>query len=67
MGKAVHEKKDQISYLKNRLQLLLANLDSVEAESAEPEQLEHFLEMLEQLQLKANQYKKDWEREGESN
>ena len=67
MGKAVQDKQSQISYLKNRLQLLSASLDSMDPDTADPEQMKQFLSLLEQLQMKAKQYKKDWQREGESN
>ncbi|MDQ0208283.1 SE1561 family protein [Alkalicoccobacillus murimartini] len=66
MGGAVHDKDQQLQYLKNRLQLMITSLDSMDPEAAEPGELERFLEMIEQIEMKAVQFKKEWEREGKS-
>ncbi|MCM2676777.1 SE1561 family protein [Alkalicoccobacillus plakortidis] len=67
MGGAIHDKEQHLSYLKNRLQLLITSLDSMDSETAEPADLERFLQMINQIEIKAVQFKKEWEREGEGN
>lgn len=61
----MNDKEQQISYLRHRLQLILTSVDTMDPKNAEPEQLQRMLEMLEQLQMKTTQFKKDWERKGE--
>ncbi|WP_458414701.1 SE1561 family protein [Schinkia sp. CFF1] len=60
MGNAIHDKKAQIEYLTNRLNLLLSVLDTISPEEADVEDIDRLLQMLEDLQSKINQFKTDW-------
>ncbi|EKN67095.1 hypothetical protein M670_04743 [Schinkia azotoformans MEV2011] len=60
MGNAIHDKKQQIEYLTNRLNLLLKVLDSLDPEEADVNDIDRLLEMLDDLQGKINQFKPDW-------
>lgn len=60
MGNAIHDKKSQLDYLTNRLNLLLTVLDSINPEEADVEDIDRLLQMLEELQKKINQFKNDW-------
>lgn len=60
MGNAVHDKKSQLEYLTNRLNLLLNVLDSIDPEEANIDDIDRLLQMLEDLQGKINQFKQDW-------
>ncbi|AST90021.1 SE1561 family protein [Sutcliffiella cohnii] len=60
MGKATHNKDDQVSYLKNRLNMFLEVIDSMDPESTEVEDIDRLIEMLDDLEVKYNQFKKEW-------
>ncbi|MDQ0231667.1 SE1561 family protein [Metabacillus malikii] len=60
MGNAVHDKDSQLSYLKNRLNMFLEVLDSMDPESTDVEDIDRLLNMLDELEFKQEQFKKDW-------
>lgn len=62
MGGSIHDKKQQLDYLKNRLNLLLTSLESMDPEDAEASEMQRMIDMLEQIQIKATTFKKEWER-----
>lgn len=60
MGYAVHDKDSQLSYLKNRLNMFLEVIDSMDPESTDVDDVDRLIQMLDDLELKHNQFKKDW-------
>ncbi|WP_431802920.1 SE1561 family protein [Halobacillus andaensis] len=65
MGKAANNRKDQFTYVKNRIRMLNQVVDSMDEQEISFEDYQRVLEMVEQLQLKMNRFKKDWEIERE--
>ncbi len=65
MGKATNDRSSQINYLQNRIQMLQQVIESMDGETAATSDLDHLLSMMEDLRLKIERYKKDWE-EGHS-
>lgn len=57
MGKAVENKDSQLSYLKNRLNMFLEVLDSMDPESTDVEDIDRLLQMLDEIELKQDQFK----------
>ncbi|MEH7378967.1 SE1561 family protein [Bacillus sp. JJ1533] len=60
MGNAIHDKDSQISYLKNRLNMFLEVIDSMDPESTDLEDIDRLIEMLDDLEGKYEIFKKDW-------
>jgi len=60
MGKATENKDSQVDYLKNRLNMFLEVVDSLDPESTDVEDIDRLIQMLDDLEGKYNQFKKDW-------
>ncbi|WP_017754402.1 SE1561 family protein [Calidifontibacillus oryziterrae] len=60
MSKAIHDKKSQIEWLTNRMNLLLKVLESIEPEEADVEDIDKLLQMVDDIQDKINQFRPDW-------
>ena len=60
MGNAVHDKDSQITYLKNRLNMFIEVIDSLDPESTELEDIDRLIGMLDDLEGKYERFKKDW-------
>ena len=60
MGNAVHDKDLQITYLKNRLNMFLEVIDSLDPESTDLEDIDRLIGMLDDLEGKYERFKKDW-------
>jgi ribosome biogenesis GTPase A len=60
MGNAVYEKDLQLKYLKDRLNMLLHVIDSLDPESTDLEDIERLIEIVHALELKYEQFKKNW-------
>ncbi|WP_369901190.1 SE1561 family protein [Bacillus manliponensis] len=58
MGNAIHNPDSQLVYLKDRLNMFLEVIDSIEPEDVELEDIDRLLEMLDELELKCEQFKK---------
>ncbi|KKI89076.1 hypothetical protein WQ54_28025 [Bacillus sp. SA1-12] len=65
MGNAVQDKDSQLSYLKNRLNMFMQVLDSMDPESTDVDDIDRLLQMLDDLEFKYEQFKKDWDKEEE--
>ncbi|WP_096155726.1 MULTISPECIES: SE1561 family protein [Bacillus] len=61
MGKATDNKDSQVDYLKDRFNMFLEVLDSMDPESTDVEDIDRLIQMLDDLEGKYNQFKKDWE------
>ncbi|MFD2923497.1 SE1561 family protein [Halobacillus naozhouensis] len=61
MGKAAETQSEQFRYVKNRIQMLHQVVETMDPEQMEHEDYLRVLDMVEQLQLKMQRFKKDWE------
>ncbi|MFC0272883.1 SE1561 family protein [Metabacillus herbersteinensis] len=59
MGNAVHDKDSQLTYLKARLNMFLEVIDSIDPESTDVEDVDRLIQMLDDLEMKQEQFKKD--------
>ncbi len=59
MGNAIHDNDSQVFYLKQRLSMFLEVLESVDAESTDLDDIDRMIQMLDDLELKVQQFKKD--------
>ncbi|QOR67031.1 hypothetical protein IM538_02310 [Cytobacillus suaedae] len=57
MGKAIHDKDSQLDYLKNRLNLFLEVIDSMDPESTDLDDIDRLIQMLDDLEGKYDQFK----------
>lgn len=57
MGKQISNPEQQVSYLKNRLEMFLEVLDSIEPETTELEDIDRLIQMMDDLELKMEQFK----------
>lgn len=60
MGKAIHGKDSQLTYLKNRLNMFLEVIDTLDPESTDVEDIDRLIGMLDDLEGKYETFKKDW-------
>jgi hypothetical protein len=59
MGKAVTNNDSQLSYLKNRLEMFLEVIDHLDPEQAEIDDIDRLIQMLNDMEMKVEQFKKD--------
>lgn len=57
MGKSIIDKEKQVSYMKQRLNMFLEVLDSIEPETAELEDIDRLIAMVDELDGKMQQFK----------
>ena len=57
MGKSITDREKQISYMKQRLNMFLEVLDSIEPETAELEDIDRLITMVDELDDKMQQFK----------
>ncbi|KKB73571.1 MULTISPECIES: SE1561 family protein [Bacillus] len=60
MGNAVTDKAQQVNYLKNRLDMFMSVIDSLDPESTDIEDIDRLIGMLDDLEAKYERFKKDW-------
>ncbi|TFE01231.1 MULTISPECIES: SE1561 family protein [Jeotgalibacillus] len=58
MGNAIHDNDSQVLYLKQRLSMFLEVLESVDPESTDLEDIDRMIQMVDDLELKVQQFKK---------
>ncbi|PLT31904.1 SE1561 family protein [Peribacillus deserti] len=58
MGKAIEDQNGQVSYLKQRLSMFIEVLDNIDPEDAQLEDIDRLIEMLDDLEVKVEQFKK---------
>ncbi|AMA51491.1 MULTISPECIES: SE1561 family protein [Bacillus] len=61
MGNAVNNKDQQLDYLKNRLDMFMNVIDSLDPEATDVEDIDRLISMLDDLEAKYERFKKDWE------
>jgi hypothetical protein len=59
MGKAVTDKDSQLTYLKNRLAMFIDVIDHLDPEHAEIDDIDRLIQILDDMEVKAEQFKKD--------
>lgn len=57
MGKSITGKEQQVSYMKTRLTMFLEVLDAIEPETAELEDIDRLIAMVDELEDKMQQFK----------
>jgi len=57
VGKQISNPEQQVSYLKDRLQMFLEVLDTIEPETTELEDIDRLIQMMDDLELKVEQFK----------
>lgn len=57
MGKSITDKEQQVSYMKTRLTMFLEVLDAMEPETAELEDIDRLIAMVDELDDKMQQFK----------
>ena len=58
MGKSIHDKEQQVTYLKGRLEIFLEVLDAVDPEHTELEDIDRLIQMMDDLEEKIQQFNK---------
>ncbi|MGG1631860.1 SE1561 family protein [Rossellomorea sp. NRS-1567] len=58
MGKAINDKDLQVSYLKQRLNLFVDVLDSIDPEQADIDDIDRLIAMIDDIEVKCEQFKK---------
>lgn len=58
MGNQVTNSEQQVIYLKERLNMFLEVLDSIEPESTKVEDIDRLIQMMDDLEQKVDQFKK---------
>ncbi|WP_456276774.1 SE1561 family protein [Bacillus sp. AK128] len=59
MGKATTDKESQLSYLKNRLEMFMDVIDHLDPENAEVDDIDRLIQILDDMEIKVEQFKKD--------
>lgn len=58
VGKSIYSKDDQIKYVKERLTMFMDVLDSMDPENTELEDIDRLITMIDELEVKVEQFKK---------
>lgn len=61
MGNVVNNKDQQIDYLKNRFDMFMNVIDLLDFEVIDVEDIDRFISMFDDLEVKYECFKKDWE------
>jgi ribosome biogenesis GTPase A len=57
MGKSISDKEQQVTYLKERLNMFLEVLDAIEPETTELKDIDRLIAMMDDLEDKMEQFK----------
>ena len=63
MGNAIHDKDSQLDYLKDRLNMFMEVIDSLDPESTELDDIDRLIQMLDDLEFKYDQFKSNENKE----
>jgi hypothetical protein len=58
LGKAIQDNESQVTYLKQRLNLFVDVLDSIDPEQADIDDIDRLIEMIDDIETKVEQFKK---------
>jgi len=62
LGNAVSDQNLQLTYLKTRLNMFLEVLEAIDPETTELEDIDRLIQMIDDLEMKYERFKKDWEK-----
>ena len=57
MGSPIHDKNNQVSFLKDRLNMFLDVLDAIDPEDTDLEDIDRLIEMIDDLESKCREFK----------
>ncbi|HWI46915.1 MAG TPA: SE1561 family protein [Rummeliibacillus sp.] len=57
MSKSITDKEQQVTYLKERLQIFVEVLDAIDPETADLQDIDRLIEMMDDLEDKMEQFK----------
>lgn len=57
MSKSITDKKQQVNYLKERLQIFVEVLDAIDPETADLQDIDRLIAMMDDLEEKVEQFK----------
>ena len=57
MSKSITDKEQQVTYLKERLQIFVEVLDAIDPETADLQDIDRLIEMMDDLEDKMDQFK----------
>lgn len=60
MSTPIHDKNQQLQYIKQRLHLLSTMVDNIDPEEGSESEMKRLEEMVEQLRIKCRQFQPDW-------
>ncbi|MDA1477220.1 SE1561 family protein [Bacillus changyiensis] len=60
MENTLNDKQQQVNDLKNRLDMFMSIIDSLDPEVTDVEDIDKLIRMLDELEAKYERYKKDW-------
>ncbi|AIC93786.1 MULTISPECIES: SE1561 family protein [Shouchella] len=60
MGRAVSTKNEQLDYLQKRFELVASVIEGMDADSASVEELDSILKMIDDIEVKCQQFRRDW-------
>ncbi|KHF41310.1 SE1561 family protein [Halalkalibacter okhensis] len=60
MGGPIHDKKEQMTYLQNRLDMVMTVLETMDPEEAGVDDIDRLLAMLDDIETKCKQFRHDW-------
>jgi uncharacterized protein YeeX (DUF496 family) len=58
LGKTIQDNESQVTYLKQRLNLFVDVLDSIDPEQADIDDIDRLIEMIDDIETKVEQFKK---------
>jgi ribosome biogenesis GTPase A len=58
MSKPISNKEQQVSYLKERLEIFLEVLDAIDPETTQLEDIDRLIQMMDDLEIKMDQFQK---------
>jgi hypothetical protein len=61
LGNAVRDQALQLQYLKNRLNMFLEVIESLDPETTDLEDIDRLIRMIDDLEMKYERFKKDWQ------
>ncbi|RYM00018.1 hypothetical protein EWH99_12730 [Sporolactobacillus sp. THM7-7] len=60
MGRAATVKADQVRYLQNRVKLLATVIEALDPDTADAEDLNNVLKMMQDLEIRIQRFADDW-------
>ncbi len=61
MGGAINDKTEQKKYINARIHMMMDVLEAINPEEAGVEEIDRIISMLDDLEVKCQQFRRDWE------